>query len=155
MRHLFTLSLCLFIAFGIKAQVPKPPAPHGPVITFDQIVHDYGDIHGEVKDGNWDFRYENKGDQPLIVSNCQTSSGCLVANWDHEPLAPGKSASVKVKYDTQRVGPFQKTITVLSNAMNTPVAYLRIMGKVLPDPSDAMRVVPDSLLLAPAPKVSP
>lgn len=146
------LFLSIVTALSAHAQTSQPEHGPGPMITFEQQVHDYGEIRGEVMDGNWAFSYQNTGDQPLILSNCQTSCGCLVATCDHEPLAPGKSATVKVRYDTMRLGSFQKTITVTSNAVNTPVVYLRIMGKVLPDP-ETFRLLPDSLLMVPANRV--
>jgi hypothetical protein len=49
--------------------------------------------------------------------------------WPKTPIAPGEKASIKVKYDTQRVGGFQKTVTVTSNAA-TPTKVLTIKGTV-------------------------
>ena len=48
------------------------------------------------------------------------------------PIAPGAKGEIQVKYDTNRVGPIRKTITVNSNARDTPVVSLKIKGTVQP-----------------------
>ena len=51
--------------------------------------------------------------------------------WPREPIAPGSSAEIGVKYDTKRVGKFTKTITLTTNADKRPV-ILTIKGEVNP-----------------------
>ena len=46
---------------------------------------------------------------------------------------PGATGNIEVKYDTNRVMPFRKTITVVSNA-STPTVAVKIKGEVI-DPS--------------------
>ena len=46
-----------------------------------------------------------------------------------EPIAPGESGEIKVKYDTKRVGPFTKSVTINSNA-KTATKVLQIKGVV-------------------------
>jgi hypothetical protein len=46
---------------------------------------------------------------------------------------PGAIGKIEVKYDTNRVMPFRKTITVVSNA-ETPKTAIKIKGTVI-DPS--------------------
>ena len=56
--------------------------------------------------------------------------GCTVPSWTNQPVAPGAKGKIEVKYDTNRVGPISKTITVTSNAKENPVKGLRIRGNV-------------------------
>ena len=100
----------------------------GPIITFDKTSHDYGTMKQNA-DGKFDFRFTNEGTEPLILSNVRSSCGCTVPQWPREPIAPGESASIQVKYDTRRIGNFSKSITVYSNGSSQPV-MLRIKGKV-------------------------
>lgn len=101
---------------------------NAPVIEFDKVVHDYGDIeqHG---DGKCVFTFTNKGKEPLILSNVRSSCGCTVPEWPRQPILPGKSETIKVKYDTKRLGAINKSIHVYSNATESPVT-LRIKGQV-------------------------
>lgn len=102
--------------------------PNAPVITFDKLVHDYGDLE-QNGDGRCEFVFKNEGKEPLILSNVRSSCGCTVPEWPRQPILPGQSETIKVKYDTKRVGMINKTISVYSNASESPVT-LRIKGKV-------------------------
>ena len=46
-----------------------------------------------------------------------------------KPILPGETGELQVKYDTKRVGPIRKAITVISNA-STPTKVLKIKGEV-------------------------
>jgi hypothetical protein len=94
------------------------------------LEHDYGTIT-QGADGNCEFLFTNTGAQPLTLSNVKSSCGCTVPEWPKEPIAPGTKAVIKVHYDTQRVGPISKTITVTSTGSETPI-ILKITGKIEP-----------------------
>ena len=57
-------------------------------------------------------------------------------SWPKDPIPPGKKAVIKVKYNTQRIGQINKTITVESNAVNDRVV-LKITGNVNAKPTEA------------------
>lgn len=132
-KLLITLSASLFMAFvsfGQNAvEVSQPDNPNAPVITFEKTTHDYGTIT-KGADGQCEFKFKNTGVEPLILSNAASSCGCTVPEWPREPILKGKSASIKVKYDTNRIGAINKTVTITSNAKNGPV-QLRIIGNVV------------------------
>lgn len=137
-RVILSLSIILFAFVTLQAQTTAQPAvaqpavavnPNAPVITFSNIVHDYGTIY-KGGDGNCEFEFKNTGIEPLILSNCQSSCGCTVPDWPKEPILKGKSAVIKVKYATERLGAINKTITVTSNASNSPIV-LKIIGNVI------------------------
>jgi len=119
-------------AFAQDAKEPNPNNPNAPVITFREKVVDYGTIEKGAP-GARVFTFTNTGKEPLIITQCQGSCGCTVPTCPKTPIAPGASGEIKVKYDTRRVGGFQKTITVRSNASNS-VVVLKIKGKVNPKP---------------------
>ncbi len=97
-------------------------------IKFDKTVHDYGNIK-QGDNGECEFKYVNNGKEPLIITNCAGSCGCTVPICPKEPILPGKSGVIKVKYDTQRVGPIYKTVTVNSNA-KSGTQTLSIKGSI-------------------------
>lgn len=105
------------------------PNPNAPEISFTKTVHDYGTLFVQG-DGNCEFEFTNTGKEPLILSSVKSSCGCTVPSWPREPILPGKKESIKVKYDTGRLGPINKSITVMSNAKSSPVV-LRITGNIV------------------------
>ena len=51
---------------------------------------------------------------------------------------PGETGEIKVKYATNRVGPFSKTITITSNAFESK-KVLRVKGRVLEKGADDLQ----------------
>ncbi|OIQ27944.1 MAG: hypothetical protein BM564_11140 [Bacteroidetes bacterium MedPE-SWsnd-G2] len=120
----FTLLLVVaFISLGAFAQdkVAK--------IEFEEKTIDYGTIE-KGADGVRVFKFTNTGDAPLIISKVKSSCGCTVPKKPKEPILPGQTGEIEVKYDTNRVNPIRKTITVISNA-ETPTVALKIKGLVV------------------------
>ena len=101
----------------------------GPQIDFERIEHDYGTIDQGANDKT-EFVFTNTGTEPLIISKAKGSCGCTVPTWPKEPIAPGAKASVEVKYDTKRVGPISKSVTITSNSVDQSTALLKIKGTV-------------------------
>ena len=129
------LSLALIVGFTTaNAQdlttTPKQAEETTPksTIDFKSKVIDYGTIE-KGADGIRVFKFINSGNIPLVISNVKTSCGCTIPKKPNKPILPGGSGEIEVKYDTRRVMPFKKTISVSSNAVNSTV-LLTIKGKV-------------------------
>jgi hypothetical protein len=103
-------------------------AANGPIMEFETSVMDYGLIEHNA-DGKREFVLTNTGNAPLIISNAKGSCGCTVPTWPKAPIAPGESASIGVKYATNRIGKFTKTITLTTNAPEK-TKILTIKGEV-------------------------
>jgi len=101
----------------------------GPGMLFDTETIDYGTIE-QGADGQRQFVITNNGTEPLIISNAQGSCGCTVPTFPKEPIAPGAKAIIGVKYDTNRVGPINKTVTITSNAKDLPMKIVTIKGNI-------------------------
>lgn len=124
-------------AFAAQAQTPTTTQmndnPNAPEITFESETIDYGTIE-YGSNGEREFKFKNTGKEPLIIQTATGSCGCTVPTPPKEPIKPGETAVIKVKYDTKRVGNFEKTVTVVSNAKNGN-KILKIKGQVKPDPN--------------------
>ncbi|MBO6024110.1 MAG: DUF1573 domain-containing protein [Bacteroidales bacterium] len=127
-KVIYLLGIMLLIAGAAKAQEAKTQS--GPEIEFERVVHDYGDVPYNG-DGQCEFRFTNTGTEPLLVLKPKSSCGCTVSTWPQDPILPGKSEVIKVTYRTNRVGNFDKKVTVTSNAVQNPTVVLRIKGRVL------------------------
>ncbi|MGC1203445.1 MAG: DUF1573 domain-containing protein [Flavobacteriaceae bacterium] len=123
MKQLITILFIGLLSFSVNAQEKVAK------IDFKTDTIDYGTIE-KGADGVRVFEFTNTGDAPLIVSKVTSSCGCTVPKWSKEPILPGKTGEIQVKYDTNRVNPIRKTITVISNA-DTPTVALKIKGLVV------------------------
>ncbi len=148
-----SLLIALLVVFGamttnaqtkVKAKTTaKPtttkvatPTVDGPGMLFENETIDYGTIPHN-SDGKREFVFTNNGNKPLIIESTQGSCGCTVPTKPEGPIAPGAKATIGVKYATDRVGPFTKTVTVKSNATGQETKLLTIKGTVQADPTPA------------------
>lgn len=133
MKKFFLLSFFVSMMLtSLNAQTTEPATEQpldGPKIEFAALEHNYGNI-AKGGNGNCEFTFTNNGNEPLILSNVKASCGCTTPSWTKEPIMPGQTGTIKVSYNTRNIGSFNKTITVTSNAINTPRVVLKIKGKV-------------------------
>jgi len=101
-----------------------------PIMTFEKTEHDFGDImQGEVVE--YSFKFTNTGNADLIISGARTSCGCTVSDYPRDPVKPGQSAYVKVKFDSEgKSGKNYKTITLSTNCTPSEVV-LTIKANVI------------------------
>ena len=162
MKHLLLSCIILFAAFTVNAQnatgkkspakakadtqkkvatpVKTPAAPaiiyDKAEIKFDTTTHDFKEVM-EGKDAVYIFTFYNIGKEPLTISDARPSCSCTVSDYTKEPVMPGKSGYITVKYGTSgRIGAFTKTVTVSSNSTISPTVVLTISGNVVAAPQE-------------------
>lgn len=119
MRKIITLAI-----FGLFSIVTYAQAE----MSFEETTIDYGAIE-KGSDGLRVFKFTNTGDEPLVISNVRSTCGCTVPKRPTDPILPGKTGEIEVKYNTKLVGPIRRTVTVYSNATEE-VTPLKIKGTV-------------------------
>jgi len=149
-KVLASVALIFSIGFNVNAQengsVVPSIDPSAAEMKFETEVLDYGNVKFDAN-GVREFKVKNVGKSPLTISNVQGQCGCTSTTidgkpgWPQEPILPGKTASIKVKYDTKRPGPFEKNVTITSNSKE-PSKLVKIKGVV------------DASPIAPAPSES-
>jgi hypothetical protein len=104
-----SLSLALLTALGQTKPVSKqePLVVQGTSFDFGRIPQGKPVTHV--------FKVSNAGTAPLVIENVQASCGCTTPQWSTEPIPAGRSAEIKVGYNSESEGPFEKTITVSYN----------------------------------------
>ncbi|QYA25522.1 DUF1573 domain-containing protein [Gramella sp. MT6] len=122
------------IAILVLAGVTAAQAQKVAKMEFKSETIDYGEIK-KGSDGLRVFEVKNIGDAPLVIEDVKSSCGCTVPKKPDAPIMPGETGEIQVKYDTKRVGPIRKTVTVYSNS-DEPVKALKIKGAVIDTDSD-------------------
>jgi len=137
MKRIFFFSvLALGLNFSLAAQsvtgAPEQAVVQemadGPRMEFTETTVDYGTIE-QGSDPYRIFKFNNTGSTPLVITNAKGSCGCTVPTYPKEPILPNHEGEIKVRYDTNRVGPFTKKVTLTTNAGEEPIV-LTITGKV-------------------------
>ncbi|MBX2945713.1 MAG: DUF1573 domain-containing protein [Cyclobacteriaceae bacterium] len=120
MKKFFVFLLMVALASGTYAQDKQATTSktNGPVLTFEKNTHDFGDIfQGDQVEHV--FKFTNTGNEPLIISNIQVTCGCTAPSWPKNPIPPGGKGEIKIGFNsTGKMGRQNKTVTVVSNAVN-------------------------------------
>lgn len=157
MKRIFFFLIITIAFFSVNAQnlKPKKPAkakttkkaimaaPVSPAIIYDKAEilfdtssHDFKEIF-EGQDAIYIFKFYNIGREPLTITDAHPGCSCTVSDYTKEPVMPGKSGSVTVKYATHgRMGTFAKSVSVTSTSYKTPVVTLIISGNVIAAPQE-------------------
>ncbi len=138
MKKIFSLFVALVLISGVsfaQADVATEgtPAADGPNMNFEVTEIDYGVIEYDT-DPYRSFQFTNTGNAPLQVTHAKGSCGCTIPEYPKEPIFPGETGEIKVRYDTKRdTGkPFMKRVTVTTNeAEGGKQRVLVIKGTVL------------------------
>ncbi|MEM9835694.1 MAG: DUF1573 domain-containing protein [Bacteroidota bacterium] len=150
MKRILILALFVFgLGATLSAQVEGTAAPaveapaaaeNGPKMSIEAVEIDFGTIEQD-SDPIRIFKITNTGDEPLLITNARGSCGCTTPqreDWNR-PIAAGETRDLRVRYDTHRIGPFRKRVTLTHNAGTEPT-ILTIKGKVEPKATE-----PDAL----------
>lgn len=87
-----------------------------PALTFDCDLHDFGRIT-EGESIAYSFHFRNTGKSDLVISGCNASCGCTVADYPKKRIAPGEEGYVTVSFNSRgKVGQQYQEVTVNSNA---------------------------------------
>ncbi len=125
----------LLILVSVATLINAQPAVYvsEAAIETQTTVYDFGEVT-QTEKGEYiycDFEVTNIGAAPLIISKCKGSCGCTTPECDKTPISTSKTANIQVRYDSNRVGPFTKTVTIYSNAVNEPEKIVTIKGTVV------------------------
>lgn len=132
--------VCLFAVAGLSAQVTPTKIVHpeeakeqinenGPIMSFESMNVDYGTIeqHGDPLRV---LKFTNTGKEPLVIKNCKGSCGCTVPTWPKEPIMPGESGEIEIRYATNRLGKINKTVRITTNEGSDP-HVIKVLGNIL------------------------
>lgn len=99
-------------------------------VEFGAKEFNYGTVtSGEVVSHK--FTFKNTGDKPLTLTRVKASCGCTTPSYSQDPIAPGESGYIDVKFDTAgKTGRQNKSVTVTGNFSDNITQVLSIAGEV-------------------------
>lgn len=114
---LFAL-VATFLFIHSVSVVNAQTAAGGAAITWENNIHDFGDII-EGDKVEYTYKFTNTGTEALVITNVQVTCGCTTPKgWPRDPIAPGKKAEIIVQFNsTGKIGRQNKVVTVVSNAI--------------------------------------
>jgi len=124
------IAIAIFVTAGLGTAMAQETAK----IEFKSETIDYGKIE-KGSDGIRIFEFTNTGNAPLVISDVTSSCGCTIPKKPESPIQPGENGEIEVKYNTELVGPIRKTVSVYSNAGESPKS-LKIKGRIVEKEGD-------------------
>ncbi|MBR5139223.1 MAG: DUF1573 domain-containing protein [Alistipes sp.] len=117
---------CLIFILAVASAWAQAPRP---IMVFDRVTHNFGDVPRKGGVLVKEFRFVNKGDAPLIIKKITKSCSCMSVIYSRQPVMPGQAAVIKIKYEPNKVEPgiFHKAIQIYSNE-STEVRLITIQG---------------------------
>ena len=100
-------------------------------MTFDDTRYDFGTIkEGQIV--NHVYKFTNTGKVPLVINDARSTCGCTVPKWPKNPIDPGESGKISVRFDSKGKKDRQaKPITITANTYPNQT-ILQIKGNVIP-----------------------
>jgi len=130
------LLLSVLTIFAFSAMIFAQDAPaaaeetkNGPVLTLASNVMDYGLIEKNSEPLRT-VSFTNTGNEPLIIKSARGNCGCTVPKWPKEPINPGETKQLEVRYATNRVGKFSKKVTLRTNEGDKITHVIKVTGEV-------------------------
>lgn len=119
-KTILTLGGFAIVLFAIAGELTwKSPYPEmNPIAAFHWVSTKVN--FGEIKKGTvktHEFSFTNTGELPLIISSVKPSCGCTVASYTTDPIEPGMTGMVKVTYNANHPGAFNKSVVVNANTI--------------------------------------
>ena len=81
------------------------------------------------------FEFQNKGTEPLVITEVHPSCGCVSVAYPQGAIAAGASGQITATYDAGMLGSFQRELAVYTNQQDEPF-YLTFSGRVVVSPLD-------------------
>lgn len=95
-------------------------------VSVNQTEIDFGSFLKTEKQER-SFILTNTGKSLLVVHDVTTSCGCTKVEYSKQPVRPGETLELKVIYEAEDTGRFNKTVTVYCNVENSPLR-LKVKG---------------------------
>ena len=106
-------------------------AARKPIMTFADTLYDFGAIHENEKVEH-DFAFTNTGKTPLLITSATGSCGCTIADYPHDPIAPGVGGVMKVTFNSAgKKGHQEKSVSIHTNSIGG-LHMLFIKGDITP-----------------------
>ncbi len=102
-------------------------------MDFEETVHEFGTVL-EGKQVEHVFKFKNTGKVPLLISEAKATCGCTASSYPKEPIAPGESSEIAVRFNTAGKKQEQsKPLTLIANTFPSKT-ILTMKGYVQPNP---------------------
>jgi hypothetical protein len=111
-------------------------------MKFNEGIFDFRTIRNQNVPVSHKFEFINDGNKSFLIDSVYASCGCAAAEWVRDSVPPGEKGYVTAIFNPlNRPGSFNKSLTVISNAQQSP-KLIFIKGIVQPSHLSARQLFP-------------
>ena len=100
-------------------------------LSFAETSFDFGTVReGAVVEHR--FQFTNTGKVPLLISNARSTCGCTIPDWPRQPIAPGGTGVIPVRFDTENKTEGQRTPVMITANTYPALTEVTLIGRVEP-----------------------
>ncbi|MDE6310500.1 MAG: DUF1573 domain-containing protein [Muribaculaceae bacterium] len=96
-RYIYRLMCAVALIFACAMTVYA--GDKKPEVSFDNTHFDFGTVRESAAPVQTEFVMTNTGSEPVAILSASTTCGCSRAEYPKEPVKPGKSVKIKVKFN--------------------------------------------------------
>ncbi|MFR9617520.1 MAG: DUF1573 domain-containing protein [Rikenellaceae bacterium] len=134
MKRAFYIFICVALC-AVLCSVPKLHAEvvgeQGALLHCDSMSHDFGVVNRREGELRHRFVLENRGDEPLIITNIVASCSCMKHSISRKPLAVGEQRELRVTYELKKmpIGRFSKSLMIYSTSRDKRPMVITVSGR--------------------------
>lgn len=98
-------------------------------LNFEEKVIDFGELK-ENTVAKKTISFKNSGDQKVTIDSVRSTGHIKIEQYPKNPIPPENEKQITISYNTKKIGPIRRTITVFSDAEN-PIISLKVKGIVV------------------------
>jgi hypothetical protein len=114
----FTFGLMSISMNAQTSSSPKITVSNGSIQWKTELI-DLGEIP-QSKPKAIEYEFKNTGKTNVLITNVHGSCGCTTTDYTKDEILPGKTAKINATFNAANKGAFTKTVTVTTNADETP-----------------------------------
>lgn len=103
----------------------------GALLHCDSMNYNFGVVNRREGDIKHSFMIENRGDEPLIITNVVASCSCMKHSISRKPIAVGEKRVLNITYELKKMPPgtFSKSVIVYSTSCDNIPARFTLSGR--------------------------
>ncbi|MFO7979124.1 MAG: DUF1573 domain-containing protein [Bacteroidales bacterium] len=116
---------------GMLTEVPPMEKPRSefPFAVLADTIIDLGTLE-RGKQAAGTITLTNTGAKPLLIGMVRSSCGLMTPSWPAKPIGAGHQATISFRYDSNQPGPFERIITIHTNAWQKTL-QVKVTGEIV------------------------
>ena len=125
----------LFLLVACTARQPKDNSAFNGEARFSAIEHNMGKIYRSNPRHRVVFKFQNVGNEPLLIYSVNPFCGCVTAQYTKEPVKPGRTGYITLTYNgaNKSSGYVSENVEIMTSSKTTSRCYLNVSGELVDD----------------------